>query len=295
MIRNFCKQKILSPAGRSVVNGFGYDARSPWSHRAITVNQPNQQKGIYTMSKRVTLSAIAALTFVLSAGVLSSLRSEVAAEGFPSAKAAVAIDELVNLSSAVADPQSPSGDTGWVNILNTQIKTSSQKDLVFDVAMQCGIVTDTTVKSSGGNQSTATARANIAVRVLVDGVAAEPNNSIDANQANASGVVYCDRIQTLAAKFAGLNCTADLTTGAVTCEDPEELQLILKTLNANAFNFAKADVGVGVHSIVVQARAQANVSFDNSGALAGAEAFAGAGSLLVEEVRLVRGAEIIIE
>jgi hypothetical protein len=44
-----------------------------------------------------------------------------------------------------------------------------------------------------------------------------------------------------------------------------------------------------------RARAEANVSFDQSGALAGAEAFAGAGSMLVEEVRLVKGAEIIIE
>ena len=80
---------------------------------------------------------------------------------------------------------------------------------MFDVALQCGIVTDTTVKSSGGTQSSATARANIAVRVLVDGDPAEPDNSIDANQESAEGVVFCDRIQTLAAKFAGLNCTAD--------------------------------------------------------------------------------------
>ena len=167
---------------------------------------------------------------------------------------------------------------------------------MFDVALQCGIVTDTTVKSSGGTQSAATARANIAVRVLVDGEPAEPDNSIDANQENAEGVVFCDRIQTLAAKFAGLNCTADPTTGVVTCTDPEELRLLLRTLNANAFNFAKDDVGVGVHTIVVQARAQASVNFDDDasgGALAGAEAFAGAGSLLVEEVRLVKGVQIV--
>jgi hypothetical protein len=248
------------------------------------------------MSNRFTASAVAVLAIVLSVGVMSGLRTGIEAEGFPSSKAAVAIDELVNMSSAVADPSAPAGDTGWVNILQTQIKTSSQKDLVFDVALQCGILTDTTVKSSGGNQSTSTARANIAVRVLVDGVPAEPDSSVDANDLSAAGVVYCDRIQTLAAKFAGLNCTVDALTGGITCADPEELQLILRTLNANAFNFAKSDVGVGVHTIVVQARARANVSFDSlSGALAGAEAFAGAGSLLVEEVRLVKGTEIVIE
>lgn len=247
------------------------------------------------MSKRITPSTVVVGSLIVIGALAASSRIGVEAEGFPAAKAAVAIDELVNISSAVADPATPAGDTGWVNILSTQIKTSSQKDLVFDVALQCGIVTDTTVKSSGGRESTSTARANIAVRVLVDGLPAEPDNSIDANDLGADGVVYCDRIQTLAAKFAGLNCSADLLTGAVTCLDPEELRLILRTLSANAFNFAKSDVGVGVHEIVVQARAQANVSFDTSGSLSGAEAFAGAGSLLVEEVRLVKGAQIVIE
>jgi hypothetical protein len=245
-----------------------------------------------TMLKSMTLAAVLGVVFA-AAMMLSNFRVE--AEGFPSAKAAVAIDELIALGT-VAPADETLGDTDWQTVLETRIKTSSQKDLVFDVALQCGIVTDTTVKSSGGNVSSATARANIAVRVLVDGDPAEPDNSIDAAGAvYAEGVVYCDRIQTLAAKFAGLNCTADLTTGAVTCADPEELQLILKTLNANAFNFAKVDVGVGVHTIKVQARAQAQVSFDGgaTGSLAGAQAFAGAGSLLVEEIRLQRGTEIV--
>jgi hypothetical protein len=238
-----------------------------------------------------TLIACGASALVLGT-IVATLAGAPAAsgEGLPSAKAAVAISELINLSAADTDgtPQS----TGWVNVLSTQIKTSSQKDLVFDAALQCGIVTDTTVKSSGGAVSASTARANIAVRVLVDGVPAEPNQSIDATKETAEGVVYCDRIQTLAAKFAGLDCTTDLATGAITCATEEELQLILRTLNAHSFNFAKTDVGTGVHDIVVQAKASAGVNFDD-GNMAGAEAFAGAGSLSVEEVRLVKGAEIV--
>jgi hypothetical protein len=238
-----------------------------------------------------TLIACGASALVLGT-IVATLAGTPAAsgEGLPSAKAAVAISELINLSAKDTDgtPQS----TGWVNVLSTQIKTSSQKDLVFDAALQCGIVTDTTVKSSGGAVSASTARANIAVRVLVDGVPAQPDQSIDATKETAEGVVYCDRIQTLAAKFAGLDCTTDLATGAVTCATEEELQLILRTLNAHSFNFAKSDVGTGVHDIVVQAKASANVNFDD-GNMAGAEAFAGAGSLLVEEVRLVKGAEIV--
>jgi hypothetical protein len=254
-----------------------------------------------SMSKSHALGAAALAGLILAAAlalVLSGSKSAVAQSSLPAAKASVAIDELISLSQTAGGPPNSSGSTGWVDVLETRIKTSSQKDLVFDVAMQCGIVTDTTVKSSGGAQSSATARGTMSVRVLVDGVPAEPDNSIDANKASAPGVVYCDRIQTLAAKFAGLNCTADPVTGVVTCTDPEELRLILRTLNANAFNFARDDVGVGVHEITVQAQAQAAVNFDDDasgGALAGAEAFLGAGSLLVEEVRLVKGEDITID
>lgn len=255
-----------------------------------------QNRGM--INGRLAFAALILGVIAIGAAIATTSFARVDAQGFPSAKAAVAIDELIGLSQAALGPSDDqSGDTGWVDVLTTQIKTSSQKDLVFDVALQCGIVTDTTVKSTGGNPASAVARANIAVRVLVDGVAAEPDGSIDALGEEAEGVVYCDRQQTLAAKFAGLNCTADLTTGAITCDDPEELQLILRTLNANAFNFAKTDVGVGVHDIVVQARAQASVNFDDDvdgGSLAGAEAFAGAGSLIVEEVRLQKGVSVIV-
>ena len=250
-------------------------------------------------TKGMVLAALALSILCFAVGLLiTSTRTTLSAQSLPSSKAAVAIDELIDLSQTASGPPNDSGDTGWVDVLRTQIKTSSQKDLTFDVALQCGIVTDTTVKSSGGNQSAATARGTIAVRVLVDDDPAEPDNSIDATKATAEGVVYCDRLQTLSAKFAGLNCTADATTGAVTCTDPEELRLILRSLNASAFNFAKSDVGVGVHTVTVQARAQASVNFDDDaagGALAGAEAFTGAGSLRVEEVRLIKDANIIVD
>jgi hypothetical protein len=87
-----------------------------------------------------------------------------------------------------------------------------------------------------------------------------------------------------------------LDIGAVTCADPEELQVILKTLSANAFNFAKSDVGVGIHTIKVEARASAAVSFDDtSGALAGRTGVHRRGSLLVEEIRLVKDTNIIVD
>jgi glycine cleavage system protein P-like pyridoxal-binding family len=59
----------------------------------------------------------------------------------------------------------------------------------------------------------------------------------------------------------------------VTCATDEELRLILKTMNAHGFNLAENDVAAGVHDIVVQAKAEANVNFDDAN-MAGAEAFA---------------------
>ena len=53
-----------------------------------------------------------------------------------------------------------------------------------------------------------------------------------------------------------------------------------------------------MHTVTVQAQAQAAVNFDDDasgGALAGAEAFLGAGALVVDQVRLIRGQDITID
>ena len=73
---------------------------------------------------------------------------------------------------------------------------------------------------------------------------------------------------------------------------PEELRLILDTLNANAFNFLLPNVVTGVHEIEVQARAQASADiFGAEFGLANGEAFIGLGSLMVEEVRFIKDAD----
>ena len=227
-----------------------------------------------------------------------------------SSKAAVALGNLTALGTASATITGETlDDTGWVTVLRTFIKTPNKKELAFDMALQCGLVTDTTVKSKGGNKETAEARGSIRVRVKVtdDGGAgtvrfAAPSadsftpipsdpNGIDVS--GPIGVTYCDRFQKLEGTFAGLNCfvvPGDPPT--VSCPDPEELRLILKTLNANAFNFLLADVVPGVQKIEVQARAQATVALGGVGDELGdatAEAFVGLGSLLVETIRLIQG------
>lgn len=235
----------------------------------------------------------------LAAVIAATLASgTVLAESLPASKATFAYKGLIALPSSTYDLSAPSADSGWATVLKAQIKTANQKDLFINPALQCGIVTDTTVKSLNGSLDTAEARGTIRVRVKIiapDGTFtyAQPNDTgatADPAKPNTDGLVYCDRIQTLKAKFSGLNCDADLITGAVTCADPEELQLILKTLNANSFNFIAADVVSGVHTIEVQARTSANIGVDSeNGSLAGAEAFIGAGSATIEEVRMIKG------
>jgi len=225
-----------------------------------------------------------------------------------SSKAAWRFAEVIALSqSADTDPNTTPdagpNTTGWVNILRTYIKTPNDKELALGVSLQCGIVTDTTVRSKGGELDSSAAQARIRVRVKItppggaDPIYAEPNNGayltdiLPVPAEDARGITYCDRYQKLEAKFAGLNCTAD-DAGVVTCTDPEELRLILKTLNAHHFNFLYANANPGVQKIEVQAQAEAGVVLGGTmlGA-AGAEAFAGAGALSVETIRLVKDAD----
>jgi hypothetical protein len=244
----------------------------------------------------------AAMCLVRVAAVIAFTAAPVFAQ---SSKAAWRFENIVALDHAVADTDPSTDpasefDTGWVSILTTHIKTPNAKELAIGVSLQCGIVTDTTVRSKSGTLDSSAAQGRVKVRVKItqpDGSVeyAEPSSGEDLSGVLLSpepGVTYCDRYQQLAAKFAGLNCTADLVTGAVTCLDPEELQLVLKTLDANHFNFLFANAKPGVQKVEVQARAQSAVALGGSmlGA-AGAEAFAGAGALSVETIRLVKDAD----
>jgi hypothetical protein len=253
------------------------------------------------MSKRV------AIVFSLAALVLMGAESAFA----QSSKAAWRFSELIALSqSADTDPATPAPtgptETDWVNILRTHIKTPNAKELAIGVSLQCGIVTDTTVRSKGGDLDSAAAQARIRVRVKItqpDGnvVYAEPDNGsvLDGgvlpvppvSATEPRGLSYCERFQLLEARFAGLNCTADATTGAVTCTDPETLRLLLKTLHASHFNFLHANAVPGVQTIEVQAKAAAGITLGGTklGA-AGAEAFVGSGALYVETIRLIKDA-----
>jgi hypothetical protein len=104
------------------------------------------------------------------------------------------------------------------------------------------------------------------------------------------GVVFDQRIQTLSANlgyiFTG-QCALDPTTCTLT---PEEITLVLDTTSAHSFNFLLPNVGVGTHTLVVQAQ----ISTDNpsvisttNGGVSISNALFGLGTLTIDAVRLV--------
>lgn len=244
-----------------------------------------------------TLTITAALTALLAAPALAG--------SLPGSKATVAMGGLTPLAKATEDARILSDDgtyaTPWTTVLASYIKTANQKELAFDVAIQCGLVTYTAVKSKGGKMDGATAEGNVAIRVKVtdeDGnvrYAGPGEGGVPSN-----GVTYCHRTQTLTATFQGLieDCIAEDGTISLTdeCLQPEEVSLLLDTLNANAFNFFLANVVPGIHHIEVEAKAETDGElFGTRNGDYAAEAFVGLGAMHVDETRLIKGEDGISE
>lgn len=238
------------------------------------------------------------ITYVLSAAMLITglLASDAMAQN---SKSAVATSSAV-LIEATAETQS------WDPVLAVQVRVPQQADLVFDVALQCGLYTDTLVKSSGGHKDTSSATAGVAIRVAVQEyfgldaegaeVLGEPSYALPNGE---DGVVYCKRTQVLSATLQGiienLACFPENADGVPTfdpnapgCElTDEEIQLVLDTLSANAFNFTKLDLIQGDYKVTVEAEVTSDTSSQKGSA--SAKGMVGLGSMVVDEVRFVRG------
>ena len=228
----------------------------------------------------------------------------------PASKAAAAITKFVPLSascfadSSISNPNVCYDDTGWVTVQTLKIKTANKKDLAIDTAFECGLVTFTGVSSKNGDGAVSLAAGRIRVRVrITDNTTgavsfAEPTGS---PLTNGAGINYCSRLQALAAVFNGIDCHLDTTTDDVNdiiCDNPEFVALLMRTIEASAFNFMAVNVGPGVKTIQVQARGEAldaAFSFGPGGrGVAYSEAFVGAGSTLVEEVRLINSVDTVV-
>jgi len=198
--------------------------------------------------------------------------------GTPSAKFAFSTSDLTLIKQT-------SGTNGWVTILSSPIKTPAAKEVYASVSLEAGLYTQTLVKSKNNKKDTSTASVAIQVQTLIDGHPMPPGS-----------VTYAARTQTLSATLEGAigGCLStvtnpDGTTSIVVdqnCVTPEEIELILSTLNAASFNFVASNVPVGTHMLSVQARITSSTSVDTGSATA--EALVGKGTMVGEVVRAVK-------
>ena len=168
----------------------------------------------------------------------------------------------------------------WAPIFTNTIKMSEKKDLFAGVSLEVGLTTNTKVMSKQLAKAISTAEAMVLVRVWVDDVMALPGE-----------VTFSRRQQTLVAQFAG-----DLTgcidpEGHVlidgTCITEESLALILDTMAAHTFNFILPDVGVGEHTVTVEAKIDYGIDGMEDTDYPETNAYLGNGSVTVEEVRMI--------
>jgi hypothetical protein len=232
---------------------------------------------------------VAVIGLCLSIGLSYLPLSRTGAQsGTPSAKATMTMGNIAVMAAHLGPGNLKSN---WSTVMMGIMKTSQQKDMLMTASMEVGLYTRTLVRSKLGTPDTSSASAGVEVRMVVD--AGTPNERI----AYPGAVIFGRRTQELTATFQGLidGClSVDPATGGViidpTCVRPEELQLVLDTMNANSFVFGLDDLGAGVHSMKLQARMVMN----NTVQLGEAEARCtmGKGSLAVEEVRLVKGMQV---
>jgi hypothetical protein len=221
------------------------------------------------MKKLILIALAVVLAVALGAGAVWAGSSQ------PASKATAKVGEI-----AVIEDEGT-----WTTILTQDIKAPNGKDLFIDVSLQCGLYTKTNVKSKGGNKDTSTADAMISVRVLVDGIPAEPGE-----------VVFSRRYQELSATLQGIinSIIPDGNGGYVVDEgtlEYEEIELILDTMDAHAFNFVAPDLTFsGVHTIEVQAMIETDTSTQEG--TASATATIGKGSVTIELVRMIKGEDI---
>lgn len=233
----------------------------------------------------------------------------------PSAKATAQVGDLtiVDLSGSADPGDDISGEKAWTTLFTQAIKTPTGKDLFIDVSLECGLTTDTTVMSRKLAKAVADAEATVEVQVLVDDIAVPVNGQGDTD------ITFARRHQSMIAEFAGdfsdcmilTDTDADGINDTIAvdweCTDPETLQLILDTMQANSFNFIAPDLTADTHTVKVQAK----LSYEVSGNIveeiiddellimaegqAAARAYLGNGSVTIETVRMIKDEDVVVD
>jgi hypothetical protein len=164
---------------------------------------------------------------------------------------------------------------------NIKTPSASSKNVLIMATLESSILTNTTVASKNGQKATSSASGSVVVKPHVFYC---PNNDCSGasgqlvdittmgGSVTPSAVTFNQRLQTLTASLAGLNCTANLTTGAVTCTDPETIGLVLSAMSANGFNFLAQTPGQGVYQVQLEIALAATAASDSIAPCANATA-----------------------
>jgi hypothetical protein len=242
------------------------------------------------MKNKIFGSSIVALGFF--ACIASPLMAQ-------SAKTAVdTTSNTLTIQSLVASP---------IEGLASQIHIAQQKDIHVDISLECGLATDTTVKSKGKHSedkstpdgSTATASVQVQVKVYDESGTTE----LTQFKVNPAGpITFCKRTQTLEAKLQGFidnsacfdSETGDFSPDAEGCNlETEEIRLLLDTMNANAFNWVIENLDSGVYTIKAMVMINdcgsdpALCSFTGeNGSVGHSMASVGNGVMILDEIRL---------
>ncbi len=222
-----------------------------------------------------------------------------------SAKSTAGFASGILLSSKMLSGIDATAENTWVTILSTDMRMPSGKEVWANVSLMCGNYTFTKVRTKKDSgeyvKDTTSAGARVVVRVLVT-----PAGGDDLYA--APGVVtYCDRQQTLSAKLGDIITNLSECTGPAPTADCElteqEIELGIKTLNANAYNFYYENLPESTtYTIAVQASLNTCAGKETVGGLgpdqydcldsgtADAEgwAYVGGASIFAEEVRFVK-------
>src|SRR5262245_18467377 len=225
------------------------------------------------LRKKQLYSAFLAVALALPLAIQTSH-----AGGLPAAQFAFSTSNLALIKQT-------SGTNGWVTILAAPIKTPSSKELYVNASLEAGLFTQTLVRSKNNKKDSSTAGVAIQVQALIDGQPMPPGT-----------VTYAARTQTLSATLEGAiaGClttvtNADGTTSIIldpNCVTPEEIELILSTLNAASFNFVASNVGVGTHTVSLQARISSSTSVQQG--TASAKGLVGKGTMICQILRAVK-------
>jgi len=210
------------------------------------------------------------------------------AQSQPSAKVTAKTSNLTLLP-----PTTTQGE--WHTLLANNIKTANQKDLFINASFEVGLYTDTLVRSKLMVSDTSTAKACVKVRVVLDLGKPGLERVVEPGE-----VVYGRRSQTLTATLEGAiaGCLSVVTNvdGNLSivldplCVVPEEIGLILDTMDAASFSFVAVNVPQGVHTVSVQAQVDTTGTVQNG--TFEARALVGKGTVTVESVRLIKNANV---